>query len=528
MSKRRSFRGACVVLSLGVASFPPTAGGEVVDLLLRSPDVNVLGAWEVLATGDLDGDGVDDLVVQSGRDSAGVLFGGEHWTFPAILDLRFDEPDVHLIAPFWIWKGMISDMTGDSIGDLVLTEFHGDEVVVVHGRRNWPAAVDLTQTAPDQSISGLFGGSPYPWFAAPSVASGDFNGDGLLDLAVGAPGALCPGFDAAAEAGGAAFVFWRRDADGLLPASVTDPAEQADAAFCATCLPEAAYGLNCPRLGDTLAAGDFDGDGLADLAIAAPWSQIGVEDHTGLVHVFHARGRGRPFPGRTDVRFATGDRVIEGAASEFHTPARMLSGDFNRDGLADLFLASFDAFVPGSGERNRAGETRVVLGEGRHGRPTDRFIHFSQTPADWNAFGAELRDAAEWIAVGDVDADGGLDLLVGAPGAEGPANSRARRPGWFYGSGEAYLFLGQPFGLADTPILKDLAVDSPDLLVVGAEGWSPPRREGDGLGRTVALADFNGDGYDDLILGEAGIPDPERPDRLPLRAVVVILSPFAP
>ena len=77
---------------------------------------------------------------------------------------------------------------------------------------------------------------------------------------------------------------------------------------------------------------------------------------------------------------------------------------------------------------------------------------------------------------GDVNGDGRTDLVVGSP----TYNS---------GAGRAWLYLGQGFSVVNPPAtLTALAT------VSGAAG--------DALGESVALADLDGDGYDDVIIGK--------------------------
>ncbi len=110
------------------------------------------------------------------------------------------------------------------------------------------------------------------WFGA-ALEAGDFDGDGYADLAVGVIGEDIAG---AADAGAVHLFYgaggglnaarnalWHQDSPG-----VSDVAEEAD------------------YFGTALAVGDFNGDGYADLAVAAPEEDLGDVPNAGAVHVF--------------------------------------------------------------------------------------------------------------------------------------------------------------------------------------------------------------------------------------------------
>lgn len=106
-------------------------------------------------------------------------------------------------------------------------------------------------------------------------------------------------------------------------------------------------------------------------------------------------------------------------------------------------------------------------------------------PADVTIFGAGAGDYLAdrfSLASGDFNDDGFADVLVGAPLADGPGDSREN-------AGEAYII----FGSADPPGVVDLSQGA----AVTVLGENP----GDNLGFTVASGDVNGDGRDDAIVG---------------------------
>jgi hypothetical protein len=106
------------------------------------------------------------------------------------------------------------------------------------------------------------------------------------------------------------------------------------------------------------------------------------------------------------------------------------------------------------------------------------------------AYGADAGDFTHGfssLAGGDFNGDGSQDLLIGAPFADGPSNSRKD-------GGEAYVI----FGRSELSGTIDLAQGQQDVIIFGATA-------GDNLGLTVLAADINGDGLDDIIVGAPGV-----------------------
>jgi hypothetical protein len=264
-----------------------------------------------------------------------------------------------------------------------------------------------------------------PWYLDVGRRRHDLNGDGYDDLLVGAPqdeqgaflGGAVHGF-----LGGPGTSFDIED-DGRI-VSITDS----------------------EQLGQSVAMGDFNGDGFADAVAGAPFFN-------------NERGRLHVHPGGAEAPDTFGAPVVTivGPAVEVSFAISLATGDFNGDGFDDLAAGDVG---PGSNV-DQVGHVSVYLGG------PDGLDGAADVTLNGFVVGDGLGSAV--AGAGDVNGDGFDDLAVGVPG-----NQRV------------YLYYGGPDVPFDVGDLLPAIITAPGLVGFGA--------------LVTGAGDVDGDGYHDVLV----------------------------
>ena len=400
-----------------------------------------------------------------------------------------------------------------------------------------PIVGAVNDLASDPPPFTAIGGDSEDLIAVPTMLStGDFNGDGAADIVIGAPQADGP--DNSREDAGEAYVIFGPP-EGVLDLS----SEEADLVIIGA---SAGDGLGFSVLG-----GDVNGDGTDDVIIGAPGVTAGEDPRTdqGRTYVFFGR---RGLSGELDLSEDVFDFVVTGAEGFSRVGHAIAQGDVNGDGVNDLILgAPFAGREPGTppgSTRTHVGEVYVVFGSDElSGEVSIPSLEQDATLSGKEAFG----QFGAAVAAADIDGDGVDDIIVGANRSSGNGEERAasgaiyifagggdlRGPlsiadddqtttilgavagnafgfpivtGDFNGDGTADVAAGAQvearkdqsaagvvhifFGGSDLRGTIDLAETPADVRIGGA-------RAGEFLPSSMARADVNGDGTDDLVLG---------------------------
>ncbi|MGW1956135.1 FG-GAP-like repeat-containing protein [Streptomyces sp. NPDC001920] len=333
-----------------------------------------------------------------------------------------------------------------------------------------------------------------PAAAAPSGLSGDFNGDGYRDSAVGAP---CATVGSASCAG--AVVVLYGSSSGI---SAT---RKAVITQNSTGVPGTAESGDL--FGASLAAADLDRDGYSDLVVGASNEAVGDREGVGSGTVLWGSGsglsggKGLPQPS-TLVEYsnfsqgaATGDFDGDGDTDVTlvgRTHTRMYLGPFTRTGgplshhrVGELGT-TYEAIA---GDMTGDGVAERVHPHFVDGDPGGQILYYRKTSTG-NVL-TELPNAdGSSGSIADIDGDGYGDLVLGDP-----TDPSEHKPGGHKG-GQITVWYGGPDGPdpAQTPTV--VHQDSTDVPGSGETD--------DRFGSALSTGDINGDGYADVVVGAPG------------------------
>jgi len=449
---------------------------------IGAPGATARTGYSVASAGDVNGDGIDDLIVGSPQtDVNGALSGAAYVVFgrDTGFSANFEVSTLDGSNGFRMLGVSTGDTAGlsvasagdfndDGFADFIVGAPSADPNVAGAGASYVVFGRD-TGFGPSLDLSALNGsdgfridGPSLGDFAGRVASAGDVNGDGIDDLIIGAISADVDGLTA-----GAAFVVF----------GSSDP-------FGATLNLADLDGTNGFRIsgraagdrtgGAVAAAGDINGDGIGDLIIGAREADPNGEKSGASYVVF---GRDTGFAPNLDLATLDGTdgfRIAGLAAYDYAGHAVSAAGDLNGDGIDDLVVSSPLADSNGSG----SGATYVIFGT-TGGFAGDFDLSALNGTNGFRLSGVAIPDFSGYAvaSAGDFNGDGLDDLIVGAV--------RGREGGQY--AGTSYIIYGQAAQVAFPGTAGNDTVD-------GAAGDD----QLSGLGGSDVL---NGLGGDDLLDG---------------------------
>ncbi|MFI6009675.1 FG-GAP and VCBS repeat-containing protein [Streptomyces sp. NPDC051243] len=334
----------------------------------------------------------------------------------------------------------VADFNGDGIGDIAASAYgayvsgrdSAGQVVVLYGTATGVSSAKRKTIS--QNTTGTPGTAETGDGFGAETAYADFNGDGYDDLAVSAPWEKV-GTD---TNGGGVAILWG-SASGLTGSGVTvaDPAPSAHDYW-----------------GKDLAAGDFDGDGKADLAVG---------NSSSTIHVFKG---GFNASGTAGGRYTIKPPIYNGSNDFPYGPLSLTAGDVNGDKRTDLIVDGY--------------ETQTD-----YGWNTNYYV--PGTASGLSGSSAQALKPGIITAVGDINGDGYGDIVSGA-GWDSTTSDGTPVPDAANG-GKVNITYGSASGPATTAGITQNTGNVP--------GTS---EKGDGFGWDLDLGDINGDGYQDLVV----------------------------
>ena len=454
-------------------------------IIIGASNAGQLG-YNVSTAGDVNGDGIDDLVVgalggNSGGDKAGetyVIYGQEG-TRDDIDLANLDESDGFMIqGEVGDRAGSVSaggDINGDGFDDIIVGAHRGGdggvdagEVYVIYGQAEPRGTLDLETLTSDEGFI-IQGDTEGDYLGLNVAAGGDVNGDGIDDIIAGA----FRGDDGGNNAGEAYVIYGQAGSDrDTVDVTGIDPAD--------------GFIIVGDAEGDlaglaVASAGDINGDGIDDILVGARYGDDGGINAGEAYVIYGKTGSSRGTVDLTDLDPSDGF-IIQGDAAEDNAGRSVsAAGDVNGDGIDDLIVGA----PKGDDGGADAGEAYVIYGF--RNPPTATGLPDAADATGGEALALDLSA----LTIADVDETGDMSIVIAATAGSLAA---ADAPGI------TVDVSGDGLTLTLTGTLGDL---NAWLSTPGVVTYTPPLTGSTGEDLSVTVNDL--DGSDDVSAGTIAI-----------------------
>lgn len=451
---------------------------------------------------------------QEGRaDVAFADLESNPWTVSGVVHVVYNED----ISPNPTFTQFVYDIVpdgGSGVGDREVNDVFGNAMAV--GDFNGDGWQDLALGVPGEevgghpqagavlvrygSITGLQLGTAVRLTQAGTVvetpedfdrfgsalAATDHNNDGFDDLLVGVPD---EDLGSVVDAGLVHVLFGQQTGGFVIGAT---PYSQGPC--CSTQIGDTRE--TGDRFGEALAAGDFNHDGAGDVAIGIPLEDLVAGDgspinQAGMVQVVYGFNGSNPRQPQTFTDFNDGTPTLPATGDQYGKT--LLAVDLTFDSASELVIGTPEDDVFATSLQDAAGSVTILRGlpGGGGGLTPMNAQLLTQSSLGGIVDPSETGDRfGTALAAGDFNADGVLDLAIGAPD-------------------EDYFLLQLPLTdagnvtlLFSTPVSGVTPTSPKQLLFAPADTATTDAAFGFALG----AGDWNGDGHDDLAIGAPGNP----------------------
>lgn len=482
-------------------------------------------------TGDVNGDGRDDIILHDEYHNVFLMYGSG-----AIISGNFMEQVAVKFAPgkkykpndfrMQFLKIVVEDINNDGYDDIVIGDqdidtYRVDDatikvrdsgiVFIQYGQKEQLSGnvlfkdmdARIEADVADNSVSDInkYSSETYGDGFGDSVAIFDFNSDGINDIAIGATGDDDGGYNA-----GAVYIFLGKTekyvgVHGASEADIEYVGEPREAAAGEDDADEAKAGT---MLGTEIAGGDLNNDGITDLVVSS-LMPVGQAKYAGQVFVL--AGSKNPNLGEINTQSSAFFSVQGTKNGQTEGLDVLRVSDVNNDSKDDLLMdrSIIEKDDPEKVVAKGYG-IDVVFGPLSAGVTTTEVDVMVQDTID-----PDGEHFAKEFVVGDINNDGIADIASTAQLFEGEQSAEYTSRG----QGAIYVFHGG----SDFPTTGTKSTDTfYDIKYVGEFGA--------GLGTGLGIGDVNGDGAQDTILVQSGANIKTKTDN-PLEGDVVKVIPPA-